>query len=103
MRGGRTCKQSALLRPSDCTCVRAARWRSKLISEMGYERTSSQCLANRVGSSPFSLLRLVERTHAWIAGFGKLRIRFERQLDIHLALLKLACSIICLRFVERFC
>jgi IS5 family transposase len=46
---------------------------------------------------------VVERTHAWIAGFGKLRIRFERQLDTHLALLKLACSIICLRFVERFC
>lgn len=24
--------------------------------------------------------RVVERTHAWIAGFGKLRIRFERRL-----------------------
>ncbi len=46
---------------------------------------------------------VVERAHAWIAGFGKLRIRFERQLDTHLALLKLACCIICLRFVERFC
>ncbi len=45
---------------------------------------------------------VVERTHAWIAGFGKLRIRFERQLDTHLALLKLACSITCLRFVEIF-
>lgn len=46
---------------------------------------------------------VVERTHAWFAGFGKLRIRFERQLDTHMALLKLACAVICLRAVERFC
>lgn len=46
---------------------------------------------------------VVERTHAWFAGFGKLRIRFERQLGTHLALLKLACAIICLRCVEQFC
>ncbi|MDH1380268.1 IS5/IS1182 family transposase, partial [Comamonas aquatica] len=36
-------------------------------------------------------------------GFGKLRIRFERRLDIHLALLKLATAIICARFVDRLC
>ncbi|AVZ82918.1 IS5 family transposase [Edwardsiella ictaluri] len=46
---------------------------------------------------------VVERTHGWLAGFGKLRIRFERRLDTHLALLTLACAVICLRFVERFC
>ncbi|MCG8996165.1 IS5 family transposase [Laribacter hongkongensis] len=45
----------------------------------------------------------VERTHAWLAGFGKLRMRFERRLDTHYALLKLACAVICLRFIERFC
>lgn len=46
---------------------------------------------------------VVERTHAWLAGFGKLGIRFERRLDTHLALLRLACAVICMRFVERFC
>ncbi|QOK93665.1 IS5 family transposase (plasmid) [Ralstonia pseudosolanacearum] len=46
---------------------------------------------------------VVERTHAWLAGFGKLRIRFERSLDTHLALLTLACAVICGRFVDRFC
>lgn len=46
---------------------------------------------------------VVERTHGWLAGFGKLRIRFERRLDIHIALLTLGCAVICLRFVERFC
>ncbi len=37
------------------------------------------------------------------AGFGKSRIRFERRIDIHTALLKLAESIICSRFVEDLC
>jgi IS5 family transposase len=46
---------------------------------------------------------VVERTHAWFSGFGKLRIRFERQLDTHLALLRLAAAVICLRQVEQFC
>ncbi len=46
---------------------------------------------------------VVERTHGWFAGFGKLRIRFERRLDIHEALLKLAAAIICARLVDRWC
>lgn len=46
---------------------------------------------------------VVERTHGWFAGFGKLRIRFERRLDTHEALLNLAAAIICARFVERSC
>jgi len=46
---------------------------------------------------------VVERTHGWLAGFGKLRIRFERRLDIHEALLKLAAAIICARFMDRSC
>ncbi|MBB3261739.1 transposase [Paraburkholderia bannensis] len=37
---------------------------------------------------------VVERTHARFAGFGKLRIRFERRLDIHTALLSLAAVVI---------
>jgi IS5 family transposase len=45
----------------------------------------------------------VERTHGWFAGFGKLRIRFVRRLDMHMALLKLAAAIICARFVDRWC
>ena len=48
-------------------------------------------------------LWIVERTHAWFAGLGKLRIRFERRLDIHSALLSLAAAIICSRFVEDLC
>ncbi|SPS02893.1 transposase (fragment) [Cupriavidus taiwanensis] len=46
---------------------------------------------------------VVERTHAWLAAFGKLRIRFERRIDTHVALLTLACAVICSRFVEGLC
>jgi IS5 family transposase len=46
---------------------------------------------------------VVERTHAWLAAFGKLRIRFERQAQTHVALLSLACCVICLRTLVRFC
>ena len=46
---------------------------------------------------------VVERTHAWLASFGKLRVRFERHIDSHLALLSLACCVICLRTLLWFC
>ncbi|AEG71415.1 TIS1421-transposase protein B (plasmid) [Ralstonia solanacearum Po82] len=45
---------------------------------------------------------MVERTHAWFAAFGKPRVRFERCIGIHMALLSLACVAICSRLVERF-
>ena len=46
---------------------------------------------------------VVERTHAWLAAFGKLRTRFERRVDIHVALLSLVCCIICVRHLTQFC
>ncbi|KWH30891.1 transposase [Burkholderia cepacia] len=46
---------------------------------------------------------VVERTYAWFAEFGKLRIRFERRIDIHVALLFLAAAVICSRFVDDLC
>jgi len=44
-----------------------------------------------------------KRTNAWLAGFDQLRIRFERRLNAHYAWLKLAFSLIRLRFIDRFC
>lgn len=49
------------------------------------------------------LIRVVERTLGWLHGFRRLRIRHEREADIHQAFLSLACSLICWRYVERFC
>jgi transposase len=40
---------------------------------------------------------VVERTFAWLHHFKRLRIRCEIRADLHLGLLQLACSIICLR------
>ena len=45
----------------------------------------------------------VERTLAWMAQFRRLNIRWEPRADIHLAFLRLACCLICLRQIERFC
>lgn len=46
---------------------------------------------------------VVERTHAWINRFRRLRIRDERRVDIHLAFFNLACALICWNFVQRLC
>jgi len=44
---------------------------------------------------------VVERTHAWIHAFRRLRVRFERRADIHEAFLSIACCIICWRTLKR--
>ncbi|WP_392972972.1 IS5 family transposase [Streptomyces sp. LN245] len=49
------------------------------------------------GSGPGKTRWVVERTFAWLHQFKRLRIRYEIRADLHLALLQLACSIICLR------
>ena len=41
---------------------------------------------------------VVERTISWLHQFRRLRIRFEKRSDIHEALLKIGCALICLRF-----
>lgn len=42
---------------------------------------------------------VVERTHAWLHQFRRLRVRYERRADIHEAFLLLGCAIICARNV----
>ena len=46
---------------------------------------------------------VVERTFAWLNRFRRLRVRYERRGDMHLAFTKLACAIITFRAVTRFC
>lgn len=43
---------------------------------------------------------VVERTLAWLSGFRRLAIRFERRADSHLAFTLLACAILCWRRLE---
>ena len=46
---------------------------------------------------------VVERTHAWLNQFRRLTVRYEQRTNLHLALTTLACAVICLRQVRRFC
>jgi transposase len=43
---------------------------------------------------------VVERTLAWLHGFRRLQIRFERQGVLAWAFLDLACALICCRFLQ---
>jgi transposase len=45
---------------------------------------------------------VVERPFAWLRRFRRLRVRYERRDDIHLAWTKLACALITFRAVKRF-
>lgn len=43
----------------------------------------------------------VERTFAWLHAHKRLAIRWEYRADMHEALVKLACCLICWRCLER--
>ena len=46
---------------------------------------------------------VVERTFAWLSRLRRLKVRYERRLDIHEAFLLLGCALVTWRAVERFC
>ncbi|GAB7078126.1 hypothetical protein JCM18897A_59830 [Streptomyces sp. JCM 18897] len=55
------------------------------------------------GSGPGKSRWVVERTFAWLYQLERLRTRYEIRADLHLGLLQLACSIICLRRLRTSC
>jgi len=44
----------------------------------------------------------VERTFAWLKQFRRLRVRYEKRVDIHEAFLALACALLCWNVLERY-
>lgn len=52
------------------------------------------------GSGLGTVRWVVERTLSWLHQFRRLRIRYERRLDIHEAFLTLGCILICHRRLE---
>jgi IS5 family transposase len=44
---------------------------------------------------------VVERSLAWLVGYRRLRVRYERRADILLGFLFLACALICLNSASR--
>jgi transposase len=43
----------------------------------------------------------IERTGAWLGGFRRLRIRYERDSERFYALVLLACSVICFKALQQ--
>jgi len=85
-----------------------------IYADRGYDsETHRRCLRQR-GIRPIIARRrtehgsglgkfrwVVERTHAWLHNFRRLRIRFERRADIHEAFLKLGCVLVCWNIFKR--
>jgi IS5 family transposase len=44
---------------------------------------------------------VVERSLAWLVGYRRLQVRYERRADILTALLQLACALICLNALQQ--
>jgi len=44
---------------------------------------------------------VVERSLAWLVGYRRLQVRYERHADILLGFLHLACALICLKALKR--
>ena len=97
-------------------CGKPRRWPDKLHADKGYDFARCRQHLSRRGIKVRIARRgierndrlgrhrwVVERTHAWLAAFGKLRVRFERSVHTHVALLSLACSVICVRSLMQLC
>ena len=46
---------------------------------------------------------VVERTLAWLNRFRRLKVRYERRVDIHEAFVRLGCALVTWGAVNRFC
>ncbi len=47
---------------------------------------------------------VVERTLAWLNRYRRLKVRYERRADIHLAFVQIGCALICLNYIKHgFC
>jgi transposase len=44
---------------------------------------------------------VVERTLSWLNRYRRLRIRYERRADMHLAFLHIGCALICWNFINH--
>ena len=91
-------------------------WPDKLHADKGYDYRCHRQWLRGLGIAPRIARRgvessqrlgnwrwVVKRTLGWLHRFRRLRTRYERRSDIHQAFLSLACSVTCLRFIERFC
>jgi transposase len=82
----------------------------KLLADRGYDHDCYRREVRKRGITPQIARRgtphgsglgvqrwVVERTIAWLHGFRRLLVRYERRADMHEAFLDLACCLICFR------
>jgi transposase len=105
------------IEPIKRPCGRPRKRPAKLHADKGYDSAANRQALRRRGiiariarrgiESAEKLGRyrwVVERSLAWFNQFRRLRIRYERRADIHLAFLHLGCTLICWNFmVNAFC
>jgi transposase len=89
----------------------------ELLADRAYDSDPHREALHSVGTTPRIARRftehgsglgiyrwVVERTISWLHQFRRLRIRYERSLDIHQAFVIIACIIICHRhLINSFC
>ena len=83
---------------------------ARLYADRGYDHDSYRRKLRKRGIRPQIARRgtphgsglgryrwVVERSFAWLHGFKRLLVRYERRADMHEAFLALACCLICFR------
>jgi transposase len=70
--------------------------------ELGRRRIQAKIAAPRTphGSGLGTKRWVVERTISWLHQYRRLRLRYERRADIHEALLRIGCALICLKLLD---
>jgi IS5 family transposase len=87
---------------------------AKLHGDKGYDYPRCRKALRRRGITPRIARRgvessqrlgrhryVVERSLAWLVGYRRLQVRYERRADVLLGFLHLACALICLNQLNR--
>jgi transposase len=82
----------------------------RLLADRGYDHDKYRRELRRRGVKPIIARRgaehgsglgrerwVVERSFAWLHNFRRLRTRYERRAELHLAFMQLGCAVICQR------
>ena len=87
----------------------------RIVADRGYDHDRYRMLVRKRGIEPVVARRrtehgsglgkerwVVERTISWLHQFRRLRIRWERDPEIHLGFMHLACAIVCWRRLRSY-
>jgi len=104
----------ALLRPVGGRRGRPRRLPARLQGDQAYDSRGHAAILRWLGVRPVIARRgrehgsglgktrwVVERSLGWVRQYRRLRIRYEKRLDIHQAFLQLACILICHKTLVR--